>query len=142
MITASRWHDISAGHRVFGHESKCQHLHGHNYRVHFTVHAESLDDIGRVLDFGVIKTRLCQWLEDNWDHRCLIWRDDPLVRTLQELDPCGIVLLPVNPTAENMADYLLRVIGPEKLRGTGCVLTRVTIDETARCSATASLEGA
>jgi 6-pyruvoyltetrahydropterin/6-carboxytetrahydropterin synthase len=34
-IIASRYHDISCGHRVYGHESKCAHLHGHNYRVHF-----------------------------------------------------------------------------------------------------------
>lgn len=27
------YHDISCGHRVYGHESKCAHLHGHNYRI-------------------------------------------------------------------------------------------------------------
>ena len=30
--TAERYHDISCGHRVVGHESKCAFLHGHNYR--------------------------------------------------------------------------------------------------------------
>ena len=35
MITVERYHDISMGHRVVGHESKCRHLHGHNYRIHF-----------------------------------------------------------------------------------------------------------
>jgi 6-pyruvoyltetrahydropterin/6-carboxytetrahydropterin synthase len=43
-----RYHDISCGHRVHGHEGKCRHLHGHNYRVHFTCIAEdgALDGVG------------------------------------------------------------------------------------------------
>ena len=49
---AKRYHDISCGHRVFQHESKCAHLHGHNYRVHFTCEAEELDNIGRVIEIG------------------------------------------------------------------------------------------
>ncbi len=51
MIFAERYHDISCGHRVCGHENKCKHLHGHNYRIHFKVSGQGLDDIGRVLDF-------------------------------------------------------------------------------------------
>ena len=74
---AKRYHDISCGHRVFQHESKCAHLHGHNYRVHFTCEAEELDNIGRVIDFSDMKSRLCMWLEDNWDHKTLIWENDP-----------------------------------------------------------------
>src|SRR5690606_40371968 len=55
MILAERYHDISCGHRVVGHEGKCRFLHGHNYRIHFTVAADQLDEIGRVVDFSVIK---------------------------------------------------------------------------------------
>src|SRR5690606_2250429 len=75
MYSVDRYHDISCGHRVFGHESKCAHLHGHNYRIHFTIEPDNrqLDLIGRVLDFSVIKTRLCEWLEKWWDHKMLIW---------------------------------------------------------------------
>ena len=79
MITyATRFHDFSCGHRVVGHESHCAHLHGHNYRVHFTVEGK-LDSVGRVLDFSVIKSKLCQWLEDNWDHRFLYWSEDTVI---------------------------------------------------------------
>jgi len=58
-VTANRYHDFSAGHKVTGHENKCAHLHGHNYRVHFTIRSEAgVDKIGRVLDFASIKIRL------------------------------------------------------------------------------------
>lgn len=135
MITATRWHDISCGHRVFGHESKCAHLHGHNYRLHFTVQADSLDAVGRVLDFSVIKTRLCMWVEEFWDHKFLVWEHDPALLALSAIDPHGVVAVPFNPTAERMAEYLVTVIGPEQLKDTGCRLTNVRIEETARCSA-------
>lgn len=135
MHTVTRYHDFSAGHRVHGHESKCAHLHGHNYRVHFTCAAAQLDDVGRVIDFGVIKTTLCEWLEHYWDHRFLIWRDDPMWPYLIELDRTGVVKVPFNPTAENMAEYLVNVVGPALLKDTGVVLIGVTIEETAKCSA-------
>lgn len=161
MITVTRYHDISAGHRVAGHESKCSQLHGHNYRIHFTCEVEdleeftALDTLGRVIDFGVIKSTLCEWLERNWDHKFLAWGEDVHMRTIEEVinglalstdedmyHPvismfCSSILwVPFNPTAENMAQYLVEQVGPRQLEGTGVVLTKVKIDETRKCSAT------
>ena len=138
MYEVERYHDISCGHRVHGHESKCAHLHGHNYRIFFTVQADNkqLDMIGRVLDFSVIKSRLCEWLETWWDHKMLIWVDDPMLDDLLDIDPKGIVPVEFNPTAENMAEHLVTVVGPKELEGTGCVLVACRIEETSKCSAT------
>ncbi len=135
MISAERYHDFSAGHRVVGHEGKCRHLHGHNYRCHFVVlPINGLDSLGRVLDFGVIKTNLCMWLEDNWDHKMLIWREDPILQDLQEIDNT-VVVMPFNPTAENMAKYLVEMVAPVELAGTGAMLLSVKLEETRKCSA-------
>lgn len=131
---AKRYHDISCGHRVFQHESKCAHLHGHNYRVHFTCEAEELDNIGRVMDFSDMKSRLCVWLEDHWDHKTLIWGNDPWAKVLPEIDPT-IVIVPFNPTAENIAQHLVEVIGPQQLAGTGIKLIHCDVEETRKCSA-------
>jgi 6-pyruvoyltetrahydropterin/6-carboxytetrahydropterin synthase len=133
-FSVRRYHDICAGHRVHGHEGKCQHLHGHNYRIHFECAARNLDQVGRVLDFSVIKSRLCQWLEDNWDHRFIVWVDDPIAESLSKIDPT-IVRVPFNPTAENMAHHLVTRIGPLQLEGTGVWLVSVVVEETAKCSA-------
>lgn len=137
-IQADRYHDISCGHRVYQHESKCAHAHGHNYRVHFVIEAPALDSIGRVLDFSVIKSHLCMWLEDHWDHHFLLWDQDPWVQPMLEIDPT-VVVVSFNPTAENMAAYLLNVIGPEQLQGTGATLVKVCIEETSKCAASASI---
>lgn len=139
MLTIERYHDISMGHRVVGHEHKCRHLHGHNYRIYFTCSSESLDSIGRVIDFGVIKELLCEWLESNWDHRMMLWSEDPLLSELATLAPDDVVVVPFNPTAEQIAEYLVRVIGPKQLQGTGVTLTAVRVEETRKCSATYSL---
>ncbi len=134
-VQAVRYHDFSYGHRVYGHESSCSHLHGHNGRITFHVVAENLDDIGRVMDFSVIKSRLCQWLEDNWDHKFLVNEHDPWAEKLKEIDPEGTVLVPFNPTAENMGIYLLHEIGPHALKGTNVRLIKVIVEETRKCSA-------
>ena len=147
MQTAERYHDFSYGHRVVGHENKCRHLHGHNGRVHFVCTAANLDHIGRVIDFGVIKERLCMWIENNWDHKFLAWAQDPVMLSVVsaldethrndslEITEGSIVWTPFNPTAENMAQYLVEVIAPQQLEGTGVELVQCIIEETAKCSA-------
>lgn len=171
--TVIRSHEICAGHRVVGHESKCRHLHGHNYKFHFKVAPKktlsegyvksvsgfalegSLDDVGRVIDFSVVKTTLCQWLEDNWDHKFLHWEHDPLIESLNkfvdtttmdnmshrdQMDYLGsLVSLPFNPTAENLAAYMVEVIGPQLLDEHGVQLVECTIEETSKCHVNYSL---
>lgn len=137
-VTAQRYHDFCAGHRVVGHEGKCKGLHGHNYRVHFTCEASSLDSLGRVIDFSVIKVKLCEWLEEWWDHKMLLWKEDPMRFSLTSLANSGVVVVSFNPTAENMALHLLNVVGPRQLKGTGVELVEVRIEETRKCSATAT----
>lgn len=156
MLTAERYHDISCGHRVVGHENKCRHLHGHNYRIHFVCTAANLDHIGRVIDFSIIKEKLCMWVENNWDHKFLAWDGDAVIAAAvaglqalnepevgtpgfyskeQELFNGSLVFTTFNPTAENMAKYLVEVIGPQQLAGTGVELIQCIIEETAKCSA-------
>jgi len=137
IIRVERYHDISCGHRVVGHESKCKFLHGHNYRFHFIIEGEQLDDVGRVLDFRIIKDVLCQWLEDNFDHKFLMWEEDPYLPALQQLSPQSMVVVPFNPTAENIAMYMVNTVAPRLLAPYGCRLEGCRIDETRKCSVTA-----
>ena len=137
MHEAIRYHDFCAGHRVVGHENKCKHLHGHNYRIYFHCEAK-LDDVGRVVDFSVIKEKLCQWLEENWDHRFLLWQDDPMADDILALDDHA-TKVPFNPTAENMAEYLVTTVAPKQFAGTGVTLRKCVVEETRKCSASYKL---
>lgn len=140
IIRAVRYHDFSCGHRVVNHESKCKHLHGHNYRVWVHLAAiGSLDDIGRVLDFSVIKSMFFSWLESELDHKFLTWVNDPLLPELKALDPEGIYVFPLNPTAENIAIFLLEkfneLLGDKR---SNIIVEQVIVEETRKCSASAS----
>lgn len=155
-----RSHEICAGHRVVGHESKCRHLHGHNYVFHFhvapkpldgvSVKGDPLDQVGRVIDFSVVKSTLCEWLETNWDHRFLHWEQDKLIvgiaSLIEDSNRPGfieakdeihffdsLVSLPFNPTAENLAAYMVEIIGPRLLDEHGVELVKCTIEETSKC---------
>lgn len=130
--TAIRYHDFTMGHTVTNHESGCRHLHGHNYRIHFEIKAD-LDELGRVLDFSVMKKLLCDWIENTWDHKFLIWKDDPRLGALLEIDEESFNVVPFNPTAENIAAYFLNEVAP-KLLPENVELISVKLEETRKCS--------
>jgi len=136
-ITCARIVEWDAGHRVFRHEGKCSQLHGHRYKAELVAAGPYLDDVGRVVDFGVLKERIGGWIDENWDHKMLLFKDDLLLAQLDKV--LGVVSVPFNPTAEYIANYLLRVVGPEQLKGTGVGLTRVVVWETPNCFAEAKL---
>ncbi len=141
MITATRRLQFCAGHRVHGHEGKCRHLHGHNFVVFLTAASADLDDVGRVIDFGVLKERVGGWIEREWDHGFLVWRDDvEAQRALASVSGQKTYVMPGNPTAENLANHLLRVVGPATLEGTGVRLVKVTLHETENGIAEATLD--
>ena len=139
-LTVVRRVEFCAGHRLRGHEGKCAALHGHNYAAEFHVTGESLDSVGRVIDFGAIKDRLKGWIDQEWDHGFLLWeRDEPAIAAVRSVEPCKLFLLPLNPTAEALADHLLRTVCPAALDGLGVRCVRVELWETPNCRAVASL---
>jgi 6-pyruvoyltetrahydropterin/6-carboxytetrahydropterin synthase len=122
-----------------GHEGKCSSLHGHSYKVEIEAQA-ALDTIGRVIDFSVLKDRVGGWLDREWDHAFLLFDLDHETRqALSGLSLTKIFLLPVNPTAENIAAYLLETVCPSALAGTGVLVVSVTVHETENCQAEARL---
>ncbi len=129
-----RKHEIHCGHRVYQHEGKCKNLHGHSYIFHLKCVSRELDQLGRVIDFSVIKELLCKWLDDNWDHKLILWQDDPWLNSIRELDPT-VVTIPYNPTAENLARYLVETIGPQVFANQAITLSEVMLEETSKCSA-------
>lgn len=140
-LTIMRRIKFCAGHRLFGHGGKCEHFHGHNYVADFFVQGEKQDAVGRILDFSVLKSRVKGWIDEHWDHSFLIHQDDDNARqALQLVEPCRFFVMPYNPTAENMAKYLLEEMCPEVLEGTGAKACQVRIWETEESYAEAAID--
>ncbi|MEW6221718.1 MAG: 6-pyruvoyl tetrahydropterin synthase family protein [Candidatus Hadarchaeota archaeon] len=71
---------FSAAHFVIGHK-KCEHLHGHNWRVGVTVEGEE-DNRGLVVDFIELR-QLLEKICQSYDHRLLMPADNPSLKRLE-----------------------------------------------------------
>jgi len=92
---------ISSGHRLLHHDGKCSRPHGHNYEIMVSV-TGSLTEEGWIVDKGDITSII-----DEWDHRFLLERGDPLIEAFdQSGDGDAVVVLDHPPTAEVMAVVL------------------------------------
>jgi len=96
--------------------SHCHLLHGYSLAFTFTFGCNELDDKNWAVDFGGLKP-LKAWLEDHFDHKLAVDKDDPELATLQMLEQKGLAELRVfngvgaekfAEHAFNFADKLIR----------------------------------
>ncbi len=141
-LTVMRRIPFCAGHRLYRHGGKCEFFHGHNYVADFYVTSAQVDSVGRVIDFAELKQRFKGWLDEHWDHGFLLYEGDRNgIEAIRKVEPLKYYLLPYNPTAENMARYLLEEICPQLLSGTGVTATRLVILESGEACAQADASG-
>lgn len=154
IITATRRLQFCSGHRVYQHGSKCRHMHGHNYVALLTAQATDLDALGMVIDFSVLKEKIGSWIDAYWDHGFIVYEKDEAAKKALELfqeadsrPEAGrpgfmqkVFEMPYNPTAENMAKYLLELANHRLLPPSPVRLVEVTVWETENCYATARVD--
>jgi 6-pyruvoyltetrahydropterin/6-carboxytetrahydropterin synthase len=118
MFEVSVTHTFAAAHALRHYKGKCENLHGHNYRVEVTVSGEQVDALtGMLVDFVDLKRAMRQAV-DRLDHV-----------NLNETPPFDTL----NPSAENIAEYLCRSIQAELPRS--AFVARVKVWETDNCAA-------
>ena len=133
-MSCTRRLEFDAGHRLRNHEGNCKNLHGHRYVIEASFTADALDSVGRVIDFGVIKQRLGEWIDFYWDHNVILWEEDrALGNSIQAETKQEIFYLPSNPSAENMAHYLFHEVCPKLFGDTGIACTSLRLYETPNC---------
>jgi 6-pyruvoyltetrahydropterin/6-carboxytetrahydropterin synthase len=143
MLRIMRVIEWDMGHRLVGHEGKCRHLHGHRYSAEFVVTAPSTDEVGRVIDFGVIKQEMKTFIDDKLDHKTMLNESDKLVALLNNekrkemrvsvgVSESELYVVPFNPTAEHIAQHLLEV-AQKRLTPYGVHPVSVKVWETPNC---------
>ncbi len=118
------------GHRLVDHFGKCRYLHGHNGLLEIEVKSANLNESGMVIDFNELGDLVKSWIDDNLDHRMILWQEDPAVDMLKTLGE-PVYLLDCNPTAENIARHIF-----EKVEQAGLELSKVCLWETSTSYAT------
>lgn len=106
------------GHRLPNHDGKCRHLHGHRYVADVTIDGPVIQttgkpDEGMVVDFGPIKTRIREVIDQHYDHFTLLASSDPIVQVLSpdHVNDFGVKIVEYVPTAENIAVFLSARLG-------------------------------
>lgn len=106
VFTIRKTFKFECAHRLVSSWSKkCQQIHGHSYKLELFLQSDKLNEDGMVIDFGQIKQLFQEELEI-FDHQLVLSEEDPMLHFMPiEIEIDGVVLVPFNPTAENMAKY-------------------------------------
>jgi len=110
---------FSAAHQLRGYTGKCEHLHGHNWKVQVHVSAEKLDEIDLAMDFHELK-RMTKEVTAPLDHSFL---NDVFPFTEK------------NPSSENIAKWIFDSL-KKKINNENLQLNAVTVWESDTASAT------
>ncbi|MGD8882655.1 MAG: 6-carboxytetrahydropterin synthase QueD [Desulfobacterales bacterium] len=110
---------FAAAHQLTIVGSKCENMHGHNWRIEVYVTGEKLNKAGVLVDFGEIKAHLAEVMK-KLDHKFL-----------NELD----YFSDGNPSSENIAYFVAREL-QTKIDNTSARVSRVTAWESDDACAT------
>ena len=98
---------FEAAHRLIkNYTGKCNNNHGHSYRIVLQIETEVLDDRDMVIDFNETKV-LKEWIDKNLDHASILWKEDPLIPMLQQLNN-KLYITEQSPTSEHLAKIILQ----------------------------------
>ncbi|MBD3822204.1 6-carboxytetrahydropterin synthase QueD [Hydrogenovibrio sp. JE_KL2] len=107
--------DFASAHSLRGYPGDCANLHGHNWKIEVEIVGQELNDIGMVIDFKQIKKHAKEVVKE-LDHKFL--NDIEYFKT-------------VNPTAENIAQYLFRQI-QQRIEAPNVTMHQITVWENDR----------
>jgi len=74
--------------------SHCRFLHGYSLAFKFTFGCKELDERNWVVDFGGLKP-VKAWLEETFDHKVVLDRQDPMLYKFAELENAGLAELTI-----------------------------------------------
>ena len=94
MFEVSVRDHIACAHQLHGYDGPCKNMHGHTWHVEMVVCGNTLDGVGLLTDFKILKAKLKEVLMP-LDH--VVLNDLPAFKGL-------------NPTTENLARHIYRAM--------------------------------
>lgn len=102
---------LSCAFRQWRADSHCRHIHGYALGVRLEFEANTLDHRNWVIDFGDLKA-VKSWLQEQFDHKLVIARDDPRLDDFMLLEANGVASVNVVPDVgcEAFAERIYRFV--------------------------------
>lgn len=116
--------NFEAAHCIRNYPGKCSRLHGHNWKVEVNIYGSTLNELGMLVDFVDLKTAVNSILV-NLDHYYL-----------NEVEP----FCQINPTAENIAQYIYEELEETTIFQQGVKLRSIRVWESPNSAAAYSKE--
>ena len=90
---------------------RCSHsVHNHGAIIEVFLTSDKLDNGGMIVDFGISKGAIKQWI-DSFDHCMCFWdKDNEEYKSDMKKWNDRWIELPINPSAENLALYICFVV--------------------------------
>ena len=101
-------------HRLLGYPGKCAQLHGHNSVVRVEFSGNQVNELGILIDFDEIRKVVNDYLDQQLDHKTILWEKDPLVEVLEKAGQ-KVFRMKNQPSAENMAQLIFQEMKKQKL---------------------------
>ena len=129
MYVVRKKFKFEMAHRLISSFSKsCQNYHGHSYELEVFFKSDKLNNDGMVIDFGEIKERLKN-LVDEFDHALVLNETDPVLKLFEQCET-KIVKINYNPTAECMTKDFYDRIKKLLIHYSNIQLVKVRLHET------------
>lgn len=98
---------FEAAHRLIrNYTGKCANNHGHSFWVKLSLEGTDLDERDMLIDFAETRA-LKSWINSHLDHVTILWRDDPMVKHMEETGN-KLFLTEKSPTSEHLAEIILK----------------------------------
>ena len=114
---------FAAAHHLPNHDGLCKCLHGHNYKLEVEFVGQIESKTGMIADFQNIKKFVTARIVDTLDHTYL----NDLINTVIN----GFKFPHENPTAENMVQWMVKVLQQEE--NPSIILYKIRLWETDNC---------
>ena len=101
-----------AGHRLCPpYVGKCNNMHGEGFTAILIFESLKLDSCDMVVDFGVVKKKVKEWIDTEWDHAFLCNENDTgVLKFLKDIDMKWASVGNQNPTSEVLAKILYHAV--------------------------------
>lgn len=109
MYTIKKIFEFCYAHRLYGYPGKCGNIHGHTAKVEVSCKVNDLPETGMAIDFKELNGKIGNWIEENLDHRLILFKDDSLSSNIKKLGE-DVLIFDSQPSAENLAKTIYHAV--------------------------------